>query len=90
MSTDENGVFLLLPSGGLSNFAGTYTAANSEITNLFTPGVTVATITISTVPEPTSGLLISVARQIEVHLEACAIYKSFVKSLADSSELADA
>lgn len=61
MSTDENGVAHLLPSGGLSNFAGTFTAANTEITNLFTPGSTVATITVSTVPEPASGLLMSVA-----------------------------
>jgi hypothetical protein len=80
----------LLPSGGLNNFAGTFTVANTEMTNLFTPGATVATITISTVPEPASGLLMSVAQQIEVHLDACAICKNFVKSLADSSELADA
>lgn len=31
-----------------------------------------------------------VARQVEVHLEACPICKNFVKSLAESSELADA
>ena len=55
MSTDENGTVQLLGTGGLDNFLDTITAADTRITKLFTPGSTVATITITRVPEPASG-----------------------------------
>ncbi len=55
-STDENGVIHLLPAGGLNNFLGTGTPAG-PITSLFTPGSTVATITIRAVPEPSTGMM---------------------------------
>ena len=60
VSTDENGVVHLLPSGGLDNFLNTFTPAG-EITSLFTPGSTVATISIRTVPEPSIGALVTLA-----------------------------
>ncbi len=60
VSSDENGVVQLLPSGGLDNFLNTFTPAG-EITSLFTPGSTVATISITSVPEPSTGMLVAAA-----------------------------
>jgi hypothetical protein len=60
VASDENGFVNLLPSGGLDNFLNTGTAAGTTITQLFTPGSTVATITISSVPEPSSMALLGI------------------------------
>ena len=57
-STDENGLIGLLPPGGLDNFLNTQTPAGT-IERLFSPGSTVATITITAVPEPSSMALIA-------------------------------
>jgi hypothetical protein len=60
-STDENGLEQLLTAGGLNNILSTTTASGSTISSLFTPGSTVATISITAVPEPTTGLLVAAA-----------------------------
>ena len=52
-SSDENGVITLQPGGGLNNFSGSGIPTGDTITDLFSPGELVATITITqTVPEP--------------------------------------
>lgn len=57
-STDENGIIGLLPPGGLDNFLNTQTPLGT-IDRLFSPGSTVATITITAVPEPSSMALLA-------------------------------
>ena len=59
-ATDENGTVELLGIGGLDNFLNTTTPANT-ITDLFTAGESVATISITAVPEPSSLAVLGLA-----------------------------
>ena len=54
MSTDEGGVVTATPD--LANFLGTDTVAGTTIGDLFTGDEIVATITVSRVPEPATGV----------------------------------
>lgn len=61
VSSDENGLVQLMPAGGLNNFLNTTTAAGASISTLFAPGATVATLTVTVIPEPATATIAAMA-----------------------------